>query len=58
VPYLNNLLHKELLTDKTEARQLACRAKSFIIIEEELYKWMLVFYRLSTEGYTEGGKFS
>ena len=37
-PYLDYLLHKVLLTNKTEARQLARHAKSFVIIEGELYK--------------------
>jgi len=37
-PYLDYLLHEVLLTDKMEARWLACRAKSFVIIEVELYK--------------------
>jgi hypothetical protein len=37
-PYLNCLLHEILPTDKMEARWLACCAKSFIIIEGELYK--------------------
>ncbi|XP_025825190.1 uncharacterized protein LOC112900550 [Panicum hallii] len=38
LPYLNYLLHEVLPTDKIEARQLACRAKFFVIIEGELYK--------------------
>ena len=37
-PYLDYLLHEVLPTDKTEARQLTCRAKSFIVIEGDLYK--------------------
>jgi hypothetical protein len=37
-PYLDYLLYEVLLIDKTEARWLACRAKSFVIIEGELYK--------------------
>jgi len=37
-PYLDYLLHEALPTDKTEARWLACRAKSFVLIEGELYK--------------------
>ena len=37
-PYLDYLLHEVLPTDKTEARRLARRAKSFVVIEEELYK--------------------
>ena len=36
--YLDYLLHEALLTDKTEARWLARRAKSFILVEGELYK--------------------
>ena len=36
--YLDYLLHDTLPTDKTEARQLACHAKSFILVEGELYK--------------------
>jgi hypothetical protein len=38
VPYLDYLLCEALPTDKTEARRLARHAKSFIIIEGELYK--------------------
>ncbi|XP_066354745.1 uncharacterized protein [Miscanthus floridulus] len=38
MPYLNYLLREALLTDKTEARQLACRAKSFAIVDGELYR--------------------
>ena len=37
-PYLDCLLHEVLPIDKTEARQLARRAKSFIVIKGELYK--------------------
>jgi len=37
--YLDYLLHDTLPTDKTEARWLARRAKSFVLIEGELYKW-------------------
>jgi hypothetical protein len=35
---LDCLIRKALLADKTEAWQLACHAKSFVIIGEELYK--------------------
>ena len=38
MPYLDYLLHDTLPTDKTEARRLARRAKSFVLIEGELYK--------------------
>ena len=38
-PYYDYLLCDTLLTDKTEARWLARRAKSFILVEGELYKW-------------------
>ena len=37
-PYLDYLLRKVLSTDKMEAWRLARRAKSFIIIEGELYR--------------------
>ena len=37
-PYLDCLLHEVLPADKTEARRLACRAKSFVVIKGELYK--------------------
>ena len=37
--YLNYLLHDTLPTDKTEARWLARRAKSFVLVEGELYRW-------------------
>ncbi|XP_066347553.1 uncharacterized protein [Miscanthus floridulus] len=37
-PYLDYLLHEALPTDKTEARWLTCRAKSFVLIKGELYK--------------------
>ena len=37
--YLNYLLRDTLLTDKMEARRLAHRAKSFVLVEGELYKW-------------------
>ncbi|XP_066323342.1 uncharacterized protein [Miscanthus floridulus] len=36
--YLNYLLHDTLSADKTEARWLARRAKSFILVKGELYK--------------------
>ena len=36
--YLNYLLHDTLLVDKMEARWLARRAKSFVLVERELYK--------------------
>ena len=38
MPYLDYLLWEVLPADKTEARWLTCCAKSFVIIEEELYK--------------------
>ncbi|XP_066396129.1 uncharacterized protein [Miscanthus floridulus] len=38
MPYLDYLLREALRTDKTEARRLARRAKSFVLIEGELYK--------------------
>ena len=37
-PYLDCLLHEVLPTNKMEARQLARRAKSFVVIKGELYK--------------------
>ena len=37
-PYFDYLLHEALPTDKTEARRLTRRAKSFAIIECELYR--------------------
>ena len=36
--YLDYLLHDVLPTDKTKARWLARRAKSFVLVEGELYK--------------------
>ena len=36
--YLNYLLRETLLMDKTEARWLTHRAKSFVLVEGELYK--------------------
>ena len=36
--YLNYLLYDTLPTDKTEARRLVRRTKSFILAEGELYK--------------------
>ena len=36
--YLNYLLHDILPADKTEAQRLARRAKSFVLVEGELYK--------------------
>ena len=36
--YLDYLLYDILPTDKTEARRLARRAKSFVLVEGELYK--------------------
>ena len=37
--YLDYLLRDTLPADKTEARWLACRAKSFVLVEGKLYKW-------------------
>ncbi|XP_066360983.1 uncharacterized protein [Miscanthus floridulus] len=37
-PYLDYVLCEVLPMDKTEAQQLTCHAKSFVIIEGELYK--------------------
>ncbi|XP_066312529.1 uncharacterized protein [Miscanthus floridulus] len=37
-PYLDYLLREALPTDKMEARWLECRAKSFILVEGDLYK--------------------
>ena len=36
--YLDYLLHDALPIDKTEARWLTCRTKSFVLMEGELYK--------------------
>ena len=36
--YLDYLLYDMLLTDKMEARRLARRAKSFVLVEGKLYK--------------------
>ena len=36
--YLNYLLHDTLPTNKADARQLTQRAKSFVVIEGELYR--------------------
>ena len=38
MPYLDYLLHEALPTDKTEARRHARRAKSFVVIEGNLYR--------------------
>ena len=38
MPYLDYLLHEELPMDKMEARWLTHRAKSFVVIEGELYR--------------------
>ena len=37
-PYLDYLLCEALSTDKTEARWLTHHAKSFVLVEGELYK--------------------
>ena len=37
-PYINYLLHDALPATKTEARRLARRAKTFVLVEGELYK--------------------
>ena len=36
--YIDYLLHDALPADKTEARWLARRAKSFVLVEGKLYK--------------------
>ena len=36
--YINWLAHQKLPTNKTDARRTARRAKSFIVINDELYK--------------------
>ena len=38
MPYLDYLFREALPTDKTEAQWLAHRAKSFVLIEGELYR--------------------
>ena len=38
IPYLDYFLHEALPMDKMEARQLPRRAKSFVLIEDELYR--------------------
>ena len=38
MPYLDYLLCEALPMDKTEARRLARRTKSFVLVEDELYK--------------------
>jgi hypothetical protein len=39
IPYLDSLVRGVLPTDKTEARRLAHRAKSFVLLDREFYKW-------------------
>jgi hypothetical protein len=41
IPYLDCLVCGVLPTDKTEARRLARRAKSFVLLDQELYKQSL-----------------
>ena len=38
MPYLKYLLREALPMNKMEARWLACRAKSIVVIEGELYR--------------------
>jgi hypothetical protein len=38
IPYFVCLVRAMLLVDKIEAQRLACSSKSFVVIEEELYK--------------------
>ena len=38
MPYLDYLLREALPMNKTEARRLVRRAKSFVVIEGELYR--------------------
>ena len=38
MPYLDYLLREALSMDKMEAQRLVCRAKSFVLIEGELYR--------------------
>ena len=38
MPYIDYLLREALPMDKTEAQRLARRAKSFVVIEGELYR--------------------
>ena len=38
MPYLDHVLHEAPPMDKTEARHLARHAKSFVLVEGELYK--------------------
>ena len=38
MPYLDYRFHEALRTDKTEAQWLAHHAKSFVLIEGELYR--------------------
>jgi hypothetical protein len=38
IPYLECLVHGALPTNKIGARRLACQAKSFVLLDQELYK--------------------
>ena len=38
-PYLDCLIREVLPADLMEAQRLARRAKSFVIVDEELYRW-------------------
>ncbi|XP_066354873.1 uncharacterized protein [Miscanthus floridulus] len=38
IPYLNYLVHRALPASRTEARRLTHRAKSFVLLDQELYK--------------------
>ena len=39
MPYLNYLLYEALSMDKTEPQRLVHHAKSFAIVDGELYRW-------------------
>jgi hypothetical protein len=38
IPYLECLVRDVLPSDRTKARRLACRAKSFVLLVQKLYK--------------------
>jgi hypothetical protein len=39
IPYLECLVRGVLPPDRTKARRLACPAKSYVLLDWELYKW-------------------
>jgi hypothetical protein len=50
ISYLKCLIRGMLPADRTKARRIAHRAKSFVLVDQELYKWESCYTAFPSSG--------